>query len=107
MHLGDTPSSLSEQDYKYLGGQTEGFSGSDVATMVKDVLFEPVRKTQVRSGPPPKLARPPPLTRPPAEAPSLASATAASSRGTPAPFPPTCGLGDPLSAERARHETRR
>mmetsp|Transcript_7236 Transcript_7236/g.12519 ORF Transcript_7236/g.12519 Transcript_7236/m.12519 type:complete len:402 (-) Transcript_7236:113-1318(-) len=46
VHLGDTPSSLTLEDYKYLGERTEGFSGSDVATMVKDVLFEPVRKTQ-------------------------------------------------------------
>jgi hypothetical protein len=47
VHLGDTPSSLTLEDYKYLGERTEGFSGSDVATMVKDVLFEPLRKTQV------------------------------------------------------------
>eukprot|EP00240_Pyramimonas_obovata_P001567 CAMPEP_0118922068 /NCGR_PEP_ID=MMETSP1169-20130426/1128_1 /TAXON_ID=36882 /ORGANISM="Pyramimonas obovata, Strain CCMP722" /LENGTH=436 /DNA_ID=CAMNT_0006862887 /DNA_START=116 /DNA_END=1426 /DNA_ORIENTATION=+ len=46
VHLGDTPSSLTEEDYRYLGAKTAGFSGSDVATMVKDVLFEPVRKTQ-------------------------------------------------------------
>ncbi|CAM0878575.1 unnamed protein product [Alopecurus aequalis] len=46
VHLGDTPHSLSESDFELLGRKTEGFSGSDVAVCVKDVLFEPVRKTQ-------------------------------------------------------------
>ncbi|VAH56352.1 unnamed protein product [Triticum turgidum subsp. durum] len=46
VHLGDTPHSLSESDFEVLGRRTEGFSGSDVAVCVKDVLFEPVRKTQ-------------------------------------------------------------
>ncbi|KAG5379310.1 hypothetical protein IGI04_027152 [Brassica rapa subsp. trilocularis] len=44
VHLGDTPHNLTESDFEYLGLKTEGFSGSDVS--VKDVLFEPVRKTQ-------------------------------------------------------------
>jgi len=46
VHLGDTPHSLSERDFAALGEKAEGFSGSDVAVAVKDVLFEPVRKTQ-------------------------------------------------------------
>ena len=46
VHLGDTPSALTQQDFDELGRRTEGFSGSDVAIVVKDVLFEPVRKTQ-------------------------------------------------------------
>ena len=46
VHLGDTPHSLSERDFVALAERTEGFSGSDIAVMVKDVLFEPVRKTQ-------------------------------------------------------------
>ncbi|KAL8029632.1 hypothetical protein ABFX02_14G237600 [Erythranthe guttata] len=46
VHLGDTPHNLTESDYVVLARKTEGFSGSDIAVCVKDVLFEPVRKTQ-------------------------------------------------------------
>ncbi|KAF5937634.1 hypothetical protein HYC85_025140 [Camellia sinensis] len=46
VHLGDTPHNLTESDFENLGRRTEGFSGSDIAVCVKDVLFEPVRKTQ-------------------------------------------------------------
>jgi len=46
IHLKDTPHSLSSEDFKQLGQQLEGFSGSDCAVLVKDVLFQPVRKTQ-------------------------------------------------------------
>ncbi|KAK4409070.1 protein SUPPRESSOR OF K(+) TRANSPORT GROWTH DEFECT 1 [Sesamum angolense] len=46
VHLGDTPHNLTESDFEVLGRKTEGFSGSDISVCVKDVLFEPVRKTQ-------------------------------------------------------------
>ena len=46
VHLGDTPNSLTQRDFDELGKLTAGFSGSDVNVVVKDVLFEPVRKTQ-------------------------------------------------------------
>ncbi|XP_074268157.1 protein SUPPRESSOR OF K(+) TRANSPORT GROWTH DEFECT 1-like isoform X2 [Silene latifolia] len=46
VHLGDTPHDLTESDFEFLGSKTEGFSGSDISVCVKDVLFEPVRKTQ-------------------------------------------------------------
>lgn len=46
VHLGDTPNNLSERDYEDLARKSDGFSGSDVSVCVKDVLFEPVRKTQ-------------------------------------------------------------
>ncbi|CAN1128611.1 Protein SUPPRESSOR OF K(+) TRANSPORT GROWTH DEFECT 1 [Linum perenne] len=46
VHLGDTPHNLTESDFESLGRKTEGFSGSDISVCVKDVLFEPVRKTQ-------------------------------------------------------------
>ncbi|KAH9326077.1 hypothetical protein KI387_006255, partial [Taxus chinensis] len=46
VHLGDTPNNLTEKDFEDLARRTEGFSGSDVSVCVKDVLFEPVRKTQ-------------------------------------------------------------
>ncbi|KAL3518529.1 hypothetical protein ACH5RR_021118 [Cinchona calisaya] len=46
VHLGDTPHNLTESDFEDLARKTEGFSGSDISVCVKDVLFEPVRKTQ-------------------------------------------------------------
>ncbi|KAL2557367.1 Protein SUPPRESSOR OF K(+) TRANSPORT GROWTH DEFECT 1 [Forsythia ovata] len=46
VHLGDTPHNLTESDFEVLARKTEGFSGSDISVCVKDVLFEPVRKTQ-------------------------------------------------------------
>ncbi|KAK9799427.1 hypothetical protein WJX73_009295 [Symbiochloris irregularis] len=46
VHLGDTPHSLTPADFDELGRRTPGFSGSDVNVAVKDVLMEPVRKTQ-------------------------------------------------------------
>ncbi|XP_075484835.1 protein SUPPRESSOR OF K(+) TRANSPORT GROWTH DEFECT 1-like isoform X1 [Primulina tabacum] len=46
VHLGDTPHNLNESDFEVLARKTEGFSGSDISVCVKDVLFEPVRKTQ-------------------------------------------------------------
>ena len=46
VHLGDTPNTLVASDYDVLASKTDGFSGSDVAVVVKDVLMEPVRKTQ-------------------------------------------------------------
>ncbi|KHN21135.1 Vacuolar protein sorting-associated protein 4A [Glycine soja] len=46
VHLGDTPHNLAESDFEHLARKTEGFSGSDISVCVKDVLFEPVHKTQ-------------------------------------------------------------
>ncbi|XP_048231961.1 protein SUPPRESSOR OF K(+) TRANSPORT GROWTH DEFECT 1 isoform X2 [Ricinus communis] len=46
VHLGDTPHNLTESDFEHLARRTEGFSGSDISVCVKDVLFEPVRKTR-------------------------------------------------------------
>jgi vacuolar protein-sorting-associated protein 4 len=43
LHLGDTPHNLSEAGYKALGRRTEGFSGSDISVVVKDVLMQPIR----------------------------------------------------------------
>ncbi|GLT48740.1 hypothetical protein SLA2020_223480 [Shorea laevis] len=46
VHLGDTQHNLTESDFQILACKTEGFSGSNISVCVKDVLFEPVRKTQ-------------------------------------------------------------
>lgn len=49
IHLGDTPHNLTTKDFVELGQNTPGFSGSDIAVVVKDVLMQPVRRTQEAS----------------------------------------------------------
>lgn len=46
LHLGDTPSSLGDEDFDNLGALTDGYSGSDISVIVKDALMEPIRKCQ-------------------------------------------------------------
>ena len=46
IHVGDTPNNLTREDYMELGEKTAGFSGSDISVIVKDVLMQPIRKTQ-------------------------------------------------------------
>lgn len=46
IHLGDTPHKLTEEDFRFLGSGTDGFSGSDINLIVKDTLMQPVRKVQ-------------------------------------------------------------
>jgi len=46
LHLSDTPSSLTEEDLEILAKHTEGYSGSDISSIVKDALMEPTRKCQ-------------------------------------------------------------
>lgn len=46
LNIGDTPCSLTKEDYRTLGELTEGYSGSDVAVVVKDALMQPIRKIQ-------------------------------------------------------------
>jgi vacuolar protein-sorting-associated protein 4 len=44
LSMRNTPNSLTEENFARLGERTEGLSGADIATAVKDVMFEPVRK---------------------------------------------------------------
>merc|ERR1712087_342056 len=43
IHIGNTPCSMTEEHFNYLGQQTEGTSGSDINAVVQDALMEPVR----------------------------------------------------------------
>lgn len=43
VHLGQTPHNLQEADFERLAAMSEGFSGSDIKTLVTAVLMEPVR----------------------------------------------------------------
>ncbi|GAB5371764.1 hypothetical protein AAMO2058_001607900 [Amorphochlora amoebiformis] len=45
--VGKTPISLSEKDFKELAKTTEGYSGSDISTLVKGALMEPIRTCQI------------------------------------------------------------
>lgn len=47
IHLGSTPHALSKADYRKLGEMSEGYSGSDVTTVVRDAMMQPVRSVQM------------------------------------------------------------
>ena len=42
-NIGDTPNNLTEDDYDDLARETDGYSGAEIAAMVKIALMEPVR----------------------------------------------------------------
>jgi vacuolar protein-sorting-associated protein 4 len=44
IHIGNTPCQLEPKDYRTLADRTDGFSGSDIAVIVRDALMQPVRK---------------------------------------------------------------
>ncbi|KAF9261968.1 AAA-domain-containing protein [Marasmius fiardii PR-910] len=44
LHVGTTPCELTPRDYRTLADQTDGYSGSDIAIVVRDALMQPVRK---------------------------------------------------------------
>lgn len=45
-HLGKTPHELTEEDLEELATETDGYSGSDLATLTKDAIMAPLRKCQ-------------------------------------------------------------
>jgi len=46
IHLGTTPHEITEEQFQELGRRTEGFSGSDISTLVHDAIMQPVRAVQ-------------------------------------------------------------
>jgi vacuolar protein-sorting-associated protein 4 len=44
LHVGETPCEMAPKDYRLLADQTDGYSGSDISTVVRDALMQPVRK---------------------------------------------------------------
>ena len=46
LHLGNTPHNLTDEDFKTLGKQSEGYSGADVGLVVREAIMKPVRKIQ-------------------------------------------------------------
>ncbi len=47
LNLGKTPADMKNDDFTRLGELTKGYSGSDVAVLVREALMEPLRKCQV------------------------------------------------------------
>ncbi len=43
----DNDHNITEQQFHYFAERTEGYSGSDIANLVKDAVYQPVRKLQV------------------------------------------------------------
>eukprot|EP01062_Namystynia_karyoxenos_P047867 TRINITY_DN3626_c0_g1_i2.p1 TRINITY_DN3626_c0_g1~~TRINITY_DN3626_c0_g1_i2.p1 ORF type:complete len:506 (+),score=212.95 TRINITY_DN3626_c0_g1_i2:104-1519(+) len=46
LHVGATPHTLTDADFDQLAQRAEGYSGSDLSTLVRSALFEPVRTLQ-------------------------------------------------------------
>lgn len=46
LNIASTPNNIDENDMNELAEITEGYSGSDIATLTQDALFEPIRKCQ-------------------------------------------------------------
>jgi vacuolar protein-sorting-associated protein 4 len=44
--IGKTPHWLTDEDFREVGEGTEGYSGSDMATLCKDAIMSPLRKCQ-------------------------------------------------------------
>jgi len=44
LNVGTTPCLLSSKDYRLLADKTDGYSGSDIAIVVRDAIMQPVRK---------------------------------------------------------------
>lgn len=46
INIGDVPCECTPQDYNTLAGMTDGYSGHDIAVVVRDALMQPIRKIQ-------------------------------------------------------------
>ncbi|MCQ2816987.1 MAG: AAA family ATPase [archaeon] len=47
IHLGNTPNTLTEKELEILAELTDGYSGSDIATLTRDAVYEPLRKCEM------------------------------------------------------------
>ncbi|KAJ6541842.1 P-loop containing nucleoside triphosphate hydrolase protein [Mycena capillaripes] len=44
LEVGETPCEMAPKDYRMLADQADGYSGSDISSVVRDALMQPVRK---------------------------------------------------------------
>jgi SpoVK/Ycf46/Vps4 family AAA+-type ATPase len=48
LNMGNTPTTVSEEDYRELGRRTEGYSGSDISIVVRDALMQVIHPSITR-----------------------------------------------------------
>ena len=46
MNLGSNDHVVTDGDFKRMGRETDGYSGSDLSILVRDALMAPIRKVQ-------------------------------------------------------------
>jgi len=46
LNMGPTPNQITEEEYRYLGQNTDGYSGADISLVVRDAIMQPVRRVQ-------------------------------------------------------------
>lgn len=46
LNLGDTPNTVTDEEFEEMAQRSEGYSGSDIAVVVREALMEPLRKSQ-------------------------------------------------------------
>lgn len=46
MNIGDTPNTITDDQYMEMGEMSEGYSGSDISVVVREAIMEPLRKCQ-------------------------------------------------------------
>ena len=46
LSMGNTSTTMTEENYRMLGANTPGYSGADINLVVRDALMQPVRKVQ-------------------------------------------------------------
>ena len=46
LNIGDTDNDITDAEYDVLADLTDGYSGSDIATLTQDAIYEPLRKCQ-------------------------------------------------------------
>jgi vacuolar protein-sorting-associated protein 4 len=46
LHLGNTPTSMREEDFNELARNSEGYSGADIGIVVREALMSPIRLIQ-------------------------------------------------------------
>ncbi|EFA85458.1 AAA ATPase domain-containing protein [Heterostelium album PN500] len=46
IHIGNTPNTLTPQDFKRMAEMTEGYSGADIQIVCKDAIMQPIRTVQ-------------------------------------------------------------